>query len=147
MTLSCHFLVCSHSPSNSWFRSTDLLRWLGQAAIASRTSPGTSNLLQGHRETAPEEPTDPQVKAVLDQMAAAGVLHPKTLEQAQKAYLFYTKFAGPPENVFHVEDRTVPGPNGNIPIRVYVPRVGGGLPMWVFFHGGGFVGGSLDTHD
>lgn len=96
---------------------------------------------------APKEPTDPQVKAVLDQMAAAGVLHPKTLEQAQKTYLFYTKFSGPPEKVFRVEDRAVPGPAGDIPIRVYLPRSGEGFPIWVFFHGGGFVGGSLDTHD
>jgi acetyl esterase len=96
---------------------------------------------------APKEPTDPQLKAVLGQMAAAGVLHPQTLEQAQKTYLFLTKFGGAPENVFHVEDRALSGPGGNVPIRVYVPRSGEGLPVWVFFHGGGFVGGSLDTHD
>jgi acetyl esterase len=94
-----------------------------------------------------QESNDPQVKAVLAQMASAGVLHPKTLEQWRKAYLFYAKFAGTPENVFHVENRAIPGPAGMIPIRVYSPRAGGGLPVWVFFHGGGFVTGSLDTHD
>jgi acetyl esterase len=95
----------------------------------------------------PKESTDPQVKAVLDQMAAAGLLDPKTLEQARKSFLFYSKFAGPPEPVFHVEDRKIPGPAADLPIRVYVPRAGGGLPVLVFFHGGGFVEGSLETHD
>jgi acetyl esterase len=95
----------------------------------------------------PKESTDPQVKAVLAQMAAAGLLEPKTLEQARKSFLFYSKFAGSPEPVFHVEERMIPGPAGDIPIRVYAPRAGGGLPVLVFFHGGGFAYGSLDTQD
>lgn len=95
----------------------------------------------------PKESTDPEVKAVLDQMAAAGLLEPKTLEQARKSFLFYSKFAGSPEPVFHAEDRMIPGPAGDIPIRVNAPRAGGGFPVLVFFHGGGFAYGSLDTHD
>lgn len=97
--------------------------------------------------TEPRESTDPQVKEVLDQMSAAGLLHPTTLDQARRAFLFYSKFAGPPEEVFHVEDRFAPGQAGQIPIRVYQPRAGGGLPVFVYFHGGGFVSGGLDTHD
>jgi acetyl esterase len=96
---------------------------------------------------ASQAPIDPQVKAILDKMEAAGVLHPTTREQARKSYLFYAKFAGSPENIFHVEDRQIPGPAGNIPVRLYQPRAGGGLPVWVYFHGGGFITGSLDTHD
>jgi acetyl esterase len=80
-------------------------------------------------------------------MEVAGLLDPKTLDQARKGFLFYSKFAGPPEMVFHVEDRKIQGPAGDIPIRVYVPRAGGGLPVFVFFHGGGFVEGGLNTHD
>jgi acetyl esterase len=95
----------------------------------------------------PEAPLDPQVKAIMDKMAAAGVLHPTNLQQARKAYLFYAKFAGPPENVEHVENREIPGPAGAIPIRIYAARTGADLPVWIFFHGGGFVTGSLDTHD
>lgn len=90
---------------------------------------------------------DPQVKAVLDKMAAAGVLHLTTVDQVKKGYLFYATLSGKPEHVFRVEDRAIPGPAGNIPIRLYVPNEGPGLPIFVFFHGGGFVAGSLDTHD
>src|ERR1700683_3318141 len=43
---------------------------------------------------------DSQLKQIIDQMAAVSVLHPTTLEQAEKAYLFYTRFSGPPEQVF-----------------------------------------------
>ena len=95
----------------------------------------------------PQQSTDPQVKEVLDQMSAAGLLNPATLDQARKSFLFYSRFAGPPENVFHVEDRKIPGPGGEIPIRVYVPKSGGSLPVLVFFHGGGFVAGGLESHD
>lgn len=109
--------------------------------------PGHSKPPTGPPRPVPKKSTDPQVKAVLDEIAAAGLLDPETPEQARKAYLFYTKFGGPPENVFHVENLEVPGPARNIPIRVYFPRSGEGFPIWVFFHGGGFVGGSINSHD
>lgn len=46
------------------------------------------------------------------------------------------------------EDRTIPGPAGLIPVRLY-RRAGaeGALPILVYFHGGGFVLGGLDSHD
>lgn len=47
-----------------------------------------------------------------------------------------------------VRDLTIPGPAGPIPARHYRPRgVTGDLPLLVFYHGGGFVIGDLDTHD
>jgi acetyl esterase len=48
-----------------------------------------------------------------------------------------------------VEDRSLPGSDGPIDARIYTPlgAQAGRLPGLVFFHGGGFVGGSLDTHD
>ena len=92
-------------------------------------------------------PADPQVNLVTDRIVAAGVLHSSTIEEARRAYLFYSKLAGPPEPVFRVEDRTIPGSAGSIPIRMYFPNVSTRLPVLVFFHGGGFVAGGLDTHD
>ncbi|WP_125079346.1 alpha/beta hydrolase [Mycobacterium sp. P7213] len=47
------------------------------------------------------------------------------------------------------EDRVIDGPGGALPIRIYRPAgtESGGAPVVVFFHGGGFVAGDLDTHD
>lgn len=52
-----------------------------------------------------------------------------------------------PPAVAHVEDRTVPGPGGPIPVRLYTPDVARPCPVLVFFHGGGWVLGDLETHD
>lgn len=46
-----------------------------------------------------------------------------------------------------IEDRTIEGPAGPIPLRLYTPRLDAELPGCLFFHGGGFVLGDLDTHD
>ena len=48
-----------------------------------------------------------------------------------------------------VEDLVIPGPAGDIPSRSYVPKgaVGTALPGLVFFHGGGFMIGNLESHD
>ena len=45
------------------------------------------------------------------------------------------------------EDRTIPGPAGPIPIRVYRPDDRPGRPVVVFLHGGGWVVGDLDSYD
>jgi acetyl esterase len=107
-----------------------------------RTIPQTS----AARQVEPSQ-ADPQVAAVLEKMAAAGVLHPATVDEVRKAYLFYATLSGKPEAVFRVTNRSISGLFGEIPIRVYTPSDEHGLPVFVFFHGGGFVAGSLDTHD
>ncbi len=54
-----------------------------------------------------------------------------------------------PEAVREVVNRTVPGPAGQIPVRIYRPAVPAGqvVPTVAFFHGGGFVLCDLDSHD
>lgn len=51
------------------------------------------------------------------------------------------------EAVHKVEDRTVPGPEGDIPLRIYTPEGEGPFPILVYYHGGGFVTGDLESHD
>lgn len=46
-----------------------------------------------------------------------------------------------------VADRAIPGPAGDIPIRIYTPQGAGPFPLLVYFHGGGFVVGSIDDAD
>ena len=55
------------------------------------------------------------------------------------------EFQGAPETVAQVENRTIPGPRGEIPLRIYTPDGAGPFPMIMYFHGGGFVLGNLDT--
>jgi len=56
----------------------------------------------------------------------------------------------PPE-LASVEPLTIPSPAGSIPARIYTPtrlrKVNGLAPGLVFFHGGGWVIGDLDSHD
>lgn len=51
------------------------------------------------------------------------------------------------ESVASVEDQTVVGPHGDVPVRVYRPELKDAPPVLVYFHGGGWVLGSLETHD
>lgn len=64
------------------------------------------------------------------------------MEELQRA------FAVPRPRVGRVEDLELPGPEGPLPARLYVPaRSTRGLPLVVYFHGGGFVVGSLESTD
>jgi acetyl esterase len=51
-----------------------------------------------------------------------------------------------PESV-SAEDLVVPGPAGDVPVRVYRPGAVDRPPVLVYFHGGGFVIGNIETHD
>ena len=52
-----------------------------------------------------------------------------------------------PEPVAHVEDRRIPGPVGDIPLRIYTPQGQGPFPIFIYFHSGGGVIGDLDSED
>ena len=92
---------------------------------------------------------DPQVRAFLDELESldAPPLEALILEEARAAILADAEALGPPEPVAKVEDRTVPGPAGEIPIRVYAPEGTGPFPVLVYYHGGGWVLGSIPSHD
>ena len=95
-------------------------------------------------------PLDPQARAFLDQMQAAGIrqAHEMTVEDARTASLARVRLAGgTPIPVDRVEDRTVPGPDGDIPVRVFAPTSDEPLPVLAYFHGGGWIRGSIETHE
>jgi acetyl esterase len=50
-------------------------------------------------------------------------------------------------SVDHIENRSIPGPHGDIPVRIYRPKSTAPLPVVMYFHGGGWVICDLDTHD
>jgi acetyl esterase len=97
-----------------------------------------------------DERLDPEVRAVLAAMEEQGgppleSLPPATARELAGESL--KAVSGEPEQVGRVENLQVPGPGGPIPIRVYTPETGGSRPGLVYFHGGGWVVGNLDTHD
>jgi acetyl esterase len=57
------------------------------------------------------------------------------------------RLGGAPEIVASVRDVVAPGQTGPIPLRVYRPASTGTMPLYLFAHGGGWVVGSLDSHD
>src|SRR5262249_52024363 len=67
--------------------------------------------------------------------------------EARQAIMALALASGEPEPVARVENRTVPGPIGEIPVRIYTPAGDGPHPLLVYFHGGGWGIGNLDTHD
>jgi acetyl esterase len=93
-------------------------------------------------------PVDPQVQAFLDQMIAlnAPPLSAEFVAQVRQNSLAMMVYTGEPP-VAHVENRMLPGPAGDIPVRVYTPQGHAPFPILAFFHGGGFVLGNLDMHD
>src|SRR5258706_6175927 len=117
-----------------------------EARVERRTSSPPKTQNQMLTESGPQTPDDAQVKAVLDKMAAAGITRPTTVADVRKAYLFYPKLSGTPEHVFHIDDRQIPGPAGNVTVRIYTPNPTRGLPILVFFHGRRFVAGGPGSH-
>ena len=95
-------------------------------------------------------PLDPQVVTVLEKMKAAGLPDYSELS-APQARALYIKGAkaleSPPEAVARVANRALPGPRGEIPVRLYTPLEERPLPLLVYYHGGGWTIGNLDTHD
>src|ERR1700678_142811 len=96
-------------------------------------------------------PLDPRVKRFLDVLAAGKPRnsHTVTVAERRAALAELMSLAGPQIPVGRVEDRTLPGPAGPIPVRVYSPidAPTGMLPALVYFHGGGLVAGTVATHD
>jgi acetyl esterase len=98
-------------------------------------------------------PLDPDARALLDWIAAAGrpAIDAMSAADARVSYKQSRRALHPdPPDVAAADDRTVPGPHGPIPVRSYRPLSSSAsdvLPVLVYFHGGGFMIGDLDTHD
>jgi acetyl esterase len=96
---------------------------------------------------------DPQARHALDLAIAAGRPAVETLapDAARRQYKEgRAAVVPPPAPVALVEDLTIPGPGGPIPVRHFRPAgtaAGATLPALVWYHGGGWVMGDLDTHD
>jgi len=93
---------------------------------------------------------DPQARAVVERQRRLGI--PPIADHDRRLVRLFQRVGSwvrgrsqPP--VGSTVDGTIPGPDGDLPVRVYRPDAPGPYPTLVFFHGGGFVFGSRDTHD
>jgi acetyl esterase len=95
-------------------------------------------------------PLDPLAKRFLDMMAAASSDgRSPSLHERRQAFAKLMQLTRADVTAVTGTDGAVPGPAGDIPYRLYAPAndVTDYLPGFVYFHGGGMVGGSIETHD
>jgi acetyl esterase len=96
---------------------------------------------------------DPQVKAVLELVAKAGrpAYHTLSPKDARQLFIETRPASTPtPPEIGSVRNIVAETPQGSIPLRVYRPAgvaEATALPAYVYFHGGGWVIGDLNTHD
>jgi len=95
-------------------------------------------------------PLDPQMQAIRDQRERDNVppLYAMSLTDARAADLAsIQESGGEPEPVYEVAELTITGPGGELPLRLYRPASERPLPVLLYFFGGGWVLGSIDTAD
>jgi acetyl esterase len=96
---------------------------------------------------------DPESQRLIDLMVAANrpAWNTLTPQAARDLYLSLRPAAqGPRPAEARIVDRTIPGPAGDLPVRLYRPAPAAAdarLPCLVYAHGGGWVFGNLDSHD
>src|SRR5215831_16674108 len=97
-------------------------------------------------------PIDPRARRFLETLAAMNPPSALALsvEERRAGLAHLLSFFGAADEVAAVDQFEVPGPENALAVRAYTPRgspIGERLPGMLFFHGGGLVAGSLETHD
>jgi len=92
---------------------------------------------------------DPDIRRLLDTVfdAPPDSAAPSIEELRAAAEEAPKLLGGEPEIVASIRDLHAPGSAGAVPVRVYRPELAAPLPLVLFAHGGGWVVGSLDSHD
>jgi acetyl esterase len=91
----------------------------------------------------------PEIKAFLEASAKAGLpqVWQAPLDVIRRNTQSRPALAGPAEPILDTENRFIPGPTADLPIRIYRPTNNPGAPAIVYFHGGGWVLNFLDIYD
>ena len=95
-------------------------------------------------------PLDPDAQLLLDMIKEANRPAFETVGAIASRELFMAgrkALAPDPLPVAETRDFAIPGPGGPIPARLYRGATSGTLPVLVFFHGGGWVVGNVESHD
>jgi acetyl esterase len=91
-------------------------------------------------------PLHPQAQAFLTAVESMGLppFETLSLEEGRATIQTLGGFMGPAEEVASVVDTIAPGPEADIPLRIFLPEGEGLRPGILYFHGGGFSTGSID---
>lgn len=92
---------------------------------------------------------DPDIARLLQLRDATDAPPVQTMTPIE-ARAWADRMFGPPERAWsvpHIEDRSIPGPDGDLRVRLYHPAPGRTRPLVIFFHGGGWVLSSVDSYD
>jgi acetyl esterase len=94
-------------------------------------------------------PLDEDARLLIEAMSEQGMprFEQMTPAQVRDVVATFVGLQAPRREVARVVDGAYPGPSGPQPLRIYVPDGATPLPVVVYFHGGGFVGGGLDVVD
>lgn len=83
----------------------------------------------------------------IETLSAEDARKQPTLDMAVKEVLRQQNKGTEPLPVGHIDNRSIPGPEGSIPIRIYTPSGSGPFPVIVYYHGGGWVFATIETYD
>jgi len=110
---------------------------------------GASNPVTSARDTCDTAMLDPDIRRLLDTIFAVppDSAAPSIAQLRAAAEEAPRLLGGEPEVVASIRDLHAPGSAGAVPVRVYRPESTAPLPLVLFAHGGGWVVGSLDSHD
>ena len=112
------------------------------------TEPEATRLLEGHRLRRGDRVMDPKAQIVGEVIRQ--LRPPDSLPTPEEARGQFRKMVElldePPPVSVRVSDLTCPGPAGPIPLRLYTPDGGDPRPLLLYFHGGGWMQGGLETH-
>lgn len=90
---------------------------------------------------------DPQAKQLLDALAGMALPNLDDTDPVELRAMMSLPAGAKAAPVAAMDDVLVPGPYREIPVRFYKPEGEGPFPLLVFFHGGGFVVGDLNSYD
>lgn len=92
-------------------------------------------------------PLAPEIKAFLEAGAGAPQIWETPLEIMRANTQARMKTSGEVEDIYQTQNRFIPGPTADLPIRIYRPAKKKRAPAIVYFHGGGWVLNFLDIYD
>ncbi|MDX8431664.1 MAG: alpha/beta hydrolase [Candidatus Algichlamydia australiensis] len=91
----------------------------------------------------------PILAEIIAQTEAAHLppLSDQSIEQVRKNFALLTRWQGDRAPLPKVESHVIKGSSGDLPLRIFYPEVDKKLPVCLYFHGGSYVKGDLETHD